>query len=91
MALSWHLSRRGSSPTVLESQTTQSSVQVILNPNISKTKGRKKENKCWKSSLEVATSGQRRCSICREIGHNATTCKKKNVEAIVPDRTIDQE
>lgn len=31
----------GSSPTLLESQTTQPSVHVILNPNISKTKGRK--------------------------------------------------
>ncbi|VFQ94211.1 unnamed protein product [Cuscuta campestris] len=75
----------------LSGMTTQPSVQVILNPNISKTKGRKKENKRWKSSLEVATSGQRRCGICRAIGHNATTCKKRNDEAAIPDPRREQE
>ncbi|VFQ68279.1 unnamed protein product [Cuscuta campestris] len=74
-----------SNPTLPEPERTRCSLQVLLNPYVSKTKGRKEKNKWWKSSLhEVAMSGQQKCGICQDAGHNATTCKKRKAEDTTP-------
>lgn len=55
-----------------------STQSLLLDPNISKTKGRKKETKSSgriKSGAELAMeTGKRKCTLCSKSGHNKQTC-----------------
>ncbi|XP_004292344.1 PREDICTED: protein FAR1-RELATED SEQUENCE 5-like [Fragaria vesca subsp. vesca] len=57
---------------------TLSSQSLLLDPNISKTKGRKKETKSSgriKSGVELAMeTRKRKCTLCLKSGHNKKTC-----------------
>ena len=62
-------------------QTTQGSGEKlhenILDPLVSKTKGRKKEHR-HKSPLEELTKAKRKCRYCTMLGHDVRTCPKKS-------------
>ncbi|KAK9939546.1 hypothetical protein M0R45_016238 [Rubus argutus] len=86
--------RRESTEDVLETQDnvsphdanqdkSKSSEPVLLDPNISKTKGRKKDennirktksSKRIKGGMELSQSKQRKCTMCSKPGHNRLTC-----------------
>ncbi|XP_040364048.1 uncharacterized protein LOC121049848 [Rosa chinensis] len=62
---------------------SKSSESLLLSPNISKTKGRKKDensrrktksSKTIKGGMQLAQSKQRKCTMCQQPGHNKLTC-----------------
>ena len=61
-------------------KTTQESGEKlhesILDPLVSKTKGRKKEHR-FKSPVEELTKTKRKCRYCNMLGHDVRTCPKK--------------
>ncbi|XP_004297934.1 PREDICTED: protein FAR1-RELATED SEQUENCE 5-like [Fragaria vesca subsp. vesca] len=65
--------------------TSKSSEPLLLDPNILKTKGRKKDmdennrrvtksSKRIKDDMELAQSKKRKCTMCQQPGHNRLTC-----------------
>nr|XP_017240904.1 PREDICTED: uncharacterized protein LOC108213608 [Daucus carota subsp. sativus] len=50
--------------------------ESILDPLVSKTKGRKKEHR-FKSPVEELTKTKRKCRYCNMLGHDVRTCPKK--------------
>ncbi|KAL5831747.1 hypothetical protein ACOSQ4_017101 [Xanthoceras sorbifolium] len=66
-----------------------SSPSLLLDPNISQTKGRKKDNKNsgrLKSGIELAFNKKKRqCALCRKFGHDKRICasnpKRRKIES----------
>nr|XP_017222371.1 PREDICTED: protein FAR-RED IMPAIRED RESPONSE 1-like [Daucus carota subsp. sativus]XP_017241256.1 PREDICTED: protein FAR-RED IMPAIRED RESPONSE 1-like [Daucus carota subsp. sativus]XP_017250724.1 PREDICTED: protein FAR-RED IMPAIRED RESPONSE 1-like [Daucus carota subsp. sativus] len=71
-------------------QTTQGSGEKlhenILDPLVSKTKGRKKEHR-HKSPLEELTKAKRKCRYCTMLGHDVRTCPKKKQDTLTKAST----
>ncbi|XP_004289262.1 PREDICTED: uncharacterized protein LOC101308030 [Fragaria vesca subsp. vesca] len=79
---------------------SKSSESLLLDPNISKTKGRKKDDnstrntnssKRIKSGMELAQSKKRKCTMYQQTGHNKLTCilnpdAKRNMNASTNQR-----
>ncbi|XP_061367192.1 protein FAR1-RELATED SEQUENCE 9-like [Gastrolobium bilobum] len=69
----------------LSSQAEESSMMRLNDPNISQTKGRKREShnisqgRRIHSGIEEASKNTNICGNCKKRGHNKRTCREKNL------------